>query len=252
MKTTKKLISLLLTLVLALSVSTITAFASQTPAWVADVTAKVTACSFELETEDGSMPFLNYLVFVGDSFTDVINSLDNKSYAQLSENEYVIAGERYSAINEIYKVTLDSNGDVTEVKADVTDTSMNPMSSDIFIRKHNPTLVPMVAPTMDEDGCMSYYECACGKYFKDSDATNEIEDIDAWKTTPGMGLIHKLGMEEPTTEEEEEETAPTKAPAKTTAKADDTKKSPQTGATAMGLGVAGLGVALLAVAKKKD
>lgn len=247
MKTTKKIVALLLTLVMALSTS-ITAFASSTPAWVDDVVAKVTACSFELETEDGTMPFLNYLVFVGDSFTDVINSLDNKQYAQLSDNEYLIMGERYSAILETYKVTLDSNGDVTELQAAVSDTSMNPMSTDNFIRKHNPTLVPMVAPTMDEDGCMSYYECACGKFFKDSDATTEIEDIDAWKTTPGMGLIHKLGMEEPTTEEEEDI-----APAKTTAKADDTTKSPNTGAvTSMGLGVAGLGVALLAVLKKKD
>lgn len=250
MKTTKKLISLLLTLVLALSVSTMTAFASFTPEWVDDVTAKVDAVALELETTDG-FQFSMFLFTLGGSFTAGCDALDTPVYAQ-NGSVYTISGNEGSHTNT-YEVTLDEDGEVASVKTTADDNGGNVVEM-IFGRVHHPSYVPMLAPTMTEDGYMGYYECACGKFFKDSDATNEIEDIDAWKTTPGMGLIYKLGMEEPTTEEEE--TAPakttTKAPAKTTAKADDTKKSPQTGATAMGLGVAGLGVALLAVAKKKD
>lgn len=245
MKTTKKIVALLLTLVMALSTS-ITAFASFTPDWVDDVTAKVDAVALELETTDG-FQFSMYLLAIGGSFTAGCDILDTPIYAQ-NGSVYTISGDD-GAQTVTYEVTLDEDGEVASLKTTIDDNGGNVVEF-IFGRVHHPTLVPMLAPTMDEDGCMSYYECACGKFFKDSDATTEIEDIDAWKTTPGMGLIHKLGMEEPTTEEEEKEDI---APAKTTTKADDTTKSPNTGAvTSMGLGVAGLGVALLAVLKKKD
>lgn len=274
----KKILCLLMTLVLALSTS-ITAFASFTPEWVDDVVAKVDATSLELETADG-FQFSMYLISTGGSFTAGCDALDTPVYAQ-NGSVYTISGDDGSQ-TVTYEVTLDEDGEVAGVKVTIDDNGGNVVEF-IFGRVHHPSYVPMKAPTTDEDGYMGYYECICGKYFKDSDATNEIEDIDAWKTTPGMGLIHKFGSmddtttttkpqtteketaeketaekettekattEKETTEKETTEKATTEK--ETTAKADSSKKSPETGASVMGLGLVGAGVAILAALKKKE
>lgn len=49
----------------------------------------------------------------------------------------------------------------------------------------NLTKVDEVAPTCGDDGVAAYWTCVCGKLFADEQATQLIEDLDAWKTGGG-------------------------------------------------------------------
>lgn len=63
---------------------------------------------------------------------------------------------------------------------------------------HAMTLVEGVAATAQKAGYKSYYKCECGKCYEDANATVEITDIEAWKTS-GNGYIAKLGTTSPQT-----------------------------------------------------
>lgn len=240
----KKIFALLMTLVLALSATSMTAFAEQVPEWVNDIFAKVDACAYELESTDGTQ-FTSDMVLMGGSLDALFASLDDPQFevSSTAYPMYSIKGDK-GALTYHIDVTLDEEGDVFGVQISYY-VGADLVANIVYNRNHDTTLVPMKAPTATEDGYMAYYACECGMFFKDAAATNKIADIDAWKTTPGQGLIHKLSPVESTTK------ATTTAKAKTT-KADTSKKSPKTGATTMGLGIAGLGIALLALQKKKE
>ncbi len=56
------------------------------------------------------------------------------------------------------------------------------------------TKVPGQGATCTVDGWNDYYECSCGKYFKDANATAEITDLDAWKKGEGkIAAGHNYG-----------------------------------------------------------
>ena len=59
---------------------------------------------------------------------------------------------------------------------------------------HNLEKIPAKAATVTETGSKEYWHCLdCGKYFSDADGTNEITDLESWKT--GDGKIDKLPPE---------------------------------------------------------
>lgn len=246
----KKILSLFLTLVLALSASSITAFAEQVPDWYNGVLEKVDACATELESIDGTA-YTSDMALMGGSLDNMCASLDDIEYDVTSSGYtmYSIIGNS-GALTYMIDITVDEDEDIFGVRIGYY-IGADLVSDTIYNRKHTPTLVPMKAPTMDEDGCKLYYECTCGMYFEDSAATQKISDIDAWKTTAGMGLIHKLGSMDETTTKAPEKTTKKEATKKETKK-DTSKKSPKTGASAMGLGFVGAGVAILTLLKKKE
>lgn len=231
----KKIVSLLLTLVLALSATSMTAFADQLPEWYDDVITKVSACSGELERE-GGLSFIADFAMISGSFRTFCDSLYAPEF-NVSGNMYSIAGDRGPAFDHV-DIVFDADGDLYSVRF-AEYIGADTIVDYVYYRNHDTSMVPMKAPTMDEDGCKLYYECTCGMRFEDSAATKKIVDIDAWKTTEGKGLIHKLSYV-PAPEKKEE------------AKKDDAKKSPATGTTALGLGSLGLGVAILTALKKRD
>ena len=55
---------------------------------------------------------------------------------------------------------------------------------------HNLRLVAGRAPTCKLDGWLDYYECDCGKYFKDAEGKAEIPNLEEWKT--GEGKLNKV------------------------------------------------------------
>ncbi|MBR4085885.1 MAG: LPXTG cell wall anchor domain-containing protein [Lachnospiraceae bacterium] len=63
------------------------------------------------------------------------------------------------------------------------------MVVDESMHTHAGTLVEQRNATCTEFGVKAYYECACGKFFVDSACSEEIADLDAWKT--GEGRIWK-------------------------------------------------------------
>lgn len=52
---------------------------------------------------------------------------------------------------------------------------------------HKGVLVPGSAATCTEMGAKSYYTCACGRFFKDGDCTEEIGNIGEWIPIPAPG-----------------------------------------------------------------
>lgn len=252
----KKILSLFLTLVLALSASSITAFADQKPDWYNGVLEKVDACATELESTDGTA-YTSDMALMGGSLDNMCASLNDIEYGVTNSGYtmYSIKGNS-GALTYMIDITVDEDGDIFGVRIGYY-IGADLVSNAIYNRKHTPTLVPMKAPTTTEDGYMSYYACSCGMCFKDSAATQKIADINTWKTTAGMGLIHKFGsMDETTTTKAPEKTTKkettTKEATKKETKKDTSKKSPKTGASAMGLGFVGTGVAILTLLKKKE
>lgn len=236
----KKIVSLLLTLVLALSATTMTAFAVQVPDWYDDVITEVSACVGELERE-GGFSFTSDIAMISGSFRTLCDSLDAPVF-NFDGNIYSIVGDR-GPVTDYIDIIFDEDGDLFCVRY-AEYLGADALIDNVYYRNHDTSMVPMKAPTMDEDGCKLYYECTCGMYFEDSAATVKIADIDAWKTTEGKGLIHMLSYVPAPEEKEEAE--------KEDAKKDDAKKSPATGATTLGLGSLGLGIAILTALKKKE
>ena len=57
-------------------------------------------------------------------------------------------------------------------------------------------------PTCEEDGFSDYYQCKCGKVYRDEACTDEIEDLDAWKAGEGkLNGSHSIGELIPAVEE---------------------------------------------------
>jgi len=100
-----------------------------------------------------------------------ITSLDDISFLVLVKDSF--GEELYLTLSTTDALTP---GTTVRVTVTATDDASNILREDITITICGRTFVPAKAPTCVVVGNIAYYECTCGKYFKDAEGKSEIVD----------------------------------------------------------------------------